>query len=255
VATQERILQGADPVGFWIKVATAQPVTVAREGRRVVKQAPTPEQVFEAQAVLLRKLIGDMKAVEQSGPDGKPQQIDSTITAGEMSPRELARRAATLLQRGADDAEEDAPHHQPDFATAYQASQSPAGESPASPAPEAAPKSENATSEQPGPLQPPAVGEAVRTFSTDRSVPVFEIHNNGPQRAGLPDLFTLCRGGEVITHGSWEKVLQKAQELAGGPLEFGPSTAPKAAPTENFVPQDQRPSAPKRPAVIRRNRA
>jgi len=64
VATQERINRRADPLGFWCDVSNGKPVRVAGRGKGAIMHQPTPEQVFEAKRLLLRKIMPDLRAVE-----------------------------------------------------------------------------------------------------------------------------------------------------------------------------------------------
>ena len=67
VATQERINRRADPLGFLIDVSNGRPVRIAGRGKTAVMHQPTLEQVFEAKALLLRKIMPDLKSTEIQG--------------------------------------------------------------------------------------------------------------------------------------------------------------------------------------------
>jgi hypothetical protein len=60
----ERINRKADPLGFWIDVSNGRPVRVAGRGKTAVMHQPTPEQVYEAKRLLLRKIMPDLKSIE-----------------------------------------------------------------------------------------------------------------------------------------------------------------------------------------------
>ena len=67
MATQERINRRADPLGFWCDVSNGKPVRVAGRGKGAIMHQPTPEQVFEAKRLLLRKIMPDLKSTEIQG--------------------------------------------------------------------------------------------------------------------------------------------------------------------------------------------
>jgi|SRR5579863_7378716 len=71
VATRERIMQEADPIGLLISVVNGESVKTATlddNGRTIEAEVlPTLDQRLDAAQFLAKKLLPDLKAIEMSG--------------------------------------------------------------------------------------------------------------------------------------------------------------------------------------------
>jgi hypothetical protein len=75
LATRERILREADPIGFLISISKGKPVKVGPAsgdgaGKKEAKGYPSLDQRMQAAVTLAKKIMPDLKAVEVSGELG-----------------------------------------------------------------------------------------------------------------------------------------------------------------------------------------